>query len=252
MTSIGTSQRYKPAFLLALFLFGLGACAGPITQTESRDKWHSNREAYQAYTMDKLEGEAENGNQEAKIQMAVRFITGDRVERDQSLGVQLLQEIAADGDARAQYLLGAAFAQGAGVEKNESRAVGWFKKSASQNYYMGQYWYAFMLSRGRGVEKKDWRTAIKWFRRAADQGVGNAQFSMGEAYDSCRGGLKRDYEKAAMWYRKADGVQDNMSARYNLRRLIELGLVKWKDGDTGDPPLELAPMKPEYIRPCEP
>ena len=239
-------------FLVLPFVVLLAACSSPKTQTESLSKWFPNRAFYQSLETDQLRLEAARGSQEARVRLAIRLMNGDRIERDIKQGADIFLELAADGDARAQYFLGVAHVQGAGVEKDDSKAVSWFRKSANQGYDMGQYWHGFMLSRGRGTAGKDWRTALKWFRKAASQGHGDAQFSLGEAYESCRGGLKRDYETAAKWYRRADGTQDHMPARFNLRRLIDLGLIEWQECDGGLPPTEPIPLQPEYIRACTP
>lgn len=238
---------------VATILLGLSmsACSTDRTEQETLQLRFPNQDLHQAMTTDELENAAQSSD-EATLQLGIRLMNGDRTERDLDRGYEIFKPLAGAGDARAQFFLGTAYVQGAGVEPDETVAVNWFKKSAEGGYDMGQYWYAFMLSRGRGVAAEDWKTAMKWFLKAAEQGHSNALFSVGEIYESCRAGLDRNFDKAAGWYRRADGPQDNMSSRYNLRRLIDLGLIEWQPGDTGEPPEILVNMDEASFTACEP
>ncbi len=238
---------------LATILLGLtmSACSTDRTEQETLQLWFPNQGLHQAMTTSEL-GDAAQSSDEATLQLGIRLMNGDRTERDLDRGYKIFKSLAEAGDHRAQFFLGTAYVQGAGVEADEAIATDWFKKSAEGGYDMGQYWYGFMLSRGRGVDGEDWKTAIKWFRKAAKQGHPNALFSMGEIYESCRAGVDRDFEQAASWYRRADGPQDNMAARFNMRRLIDLGLVEWQPGDPGEAPVALVGMDDASFTACAP
>ena len=41
-----------------------------------------------------------------------------------------------------------------------------------------------------------------------------------------------------------------MPARFNLRRLIDLGLIEWQEGDGGTPPIELVDITQASFEPC--
>lgn len=243
----------KTLLSIAIILLSLtiSACSTSRTEQETLQLWFPNQGLHQVMTVEELKAAAQSSN-EATIQLGIRLMNGDRIERDLDSGYEIFKSLAEDGDARAQFFLGTAYIQGSGVEADEAIAVEWFKKSAYGGYDMGQYWYGFMLSRGRGVDGEDWRTAMKWFLKAAKQGHSNALFSMGEIYESCRAGLDRDFDQAASWYRRADGPQDNMPSRFNLRRLIDLGLVEWQPGDPGEPPVTLVSMDQASFTACEP
>jgi len=227
------------------------ACATQVQIADSQERWHPREAYFQELETDKLESQANNGDSQARFYLAIRLMSGDRVQRDEKRAFDLIQDEALAGEAPAQYLLGAALSAGTGTSGNEIEAIGWLKKSAEQGYILGEYWYGFMLSRGRGVQA-NWSEALKWFRRAAEKGHGDAQFSIGEAFDSCRGGLPRDFEKAAMWYRRAEisGI-GHMGARMNLRRLIDTGLVEWKEGDNGAPPITLEEIPSSATSICD-
>ena len=238
---------------IAIILLGLtmSACSTDRTEQETLQLWFPNQGLHQAMTTGEL-GDAAQSSDEATLQLGIRLMNGYRTERDLDHGYEIFKSLAEAGDPRAQFFLGTAYVQGASVEADEAIAIDWFRKSAEGGYDMGQYWYGFMLSRGRGVTGEDWKTAIKWFRKAAKQGHSNALFSMGEIYESCRAGLDRDFEQAASWYRRADGPQDNMPARFNMRRLIDLGLVEWQPGDPGEIPLTFVNMDEANFTTCAP
>lgn len=229
----------------------MSACSTDRTEQETLQLRFPNQDLHQAMTTDEL-GNAAQSSDEAALELGIRLMNGDRTDRDLDRGYEIFKSLAEAGDARAQFFLGTAYVQGAGVEPDETIAVNWFEKSAEGGYDMGQYWYAFMLSRGRGVAGEDWKTAMKWFLKAAKQGQTNALFSMGEIHESCRAGLDRDFDRAANWYRRADGPQDSMAARFNLRRLIDLGLVEWQPGDPGEAPEILVNMDEASFTVCEP
>ena len=239
-------------FAAALVTFLLAGCATENTTADSNRKWHPRDGYFQTLDTTSLESQANVGDYEAVFHLAIRLMNGDRIGRDQQRAVEVVRKSAMSGDARSQYLLGAALTGGSGVPKDEYKAVSWFKKSAEQGYVSGEYWHGFMLSRGRGYSAPNWAEALKWFRRAANKGHEDAQAVLGEAHESCRGGLSRDFEKAATWYRRADrSGRGHMMSRYNLRRLIDIGAVEWREGDGGAPPIKLAKIDRSFLDPCD-
>lgn len=243
----------KPLHLIFLAAgLALGACSTP-NQQDALLKWYPDNEYYEGLDSRSLESESQQGMADAQLELAIRLMNGDRIERDESRAIELLTELSEGSrDPRALYFMGTAYAQGAGVDKNETKAVDLFRQGATSGYDLAQYWYGYMLSRGRGVPDVNWKEAIYWFRKAAVQGNADAQFILGEAIESCRGGLARDYNKAAYWYRRAEiGEQDQMLARWNLRRLIDLGLVEWREGDPGAPPETLVSLDEVELGSCE-
>lgn len=233
-------MTFNPLNLIAVIATALilGACAAPMTMREkSEAKWDPHHEYYSALSVEELEKEADTGSRDALLEIGIRLINGDNIPRDESRAVQIFSNLSAQNDWRATYLLGSAYIQGAGVEKDEIKGVELLRESAEAGYPMSEFWYGFMLSRGRGVDAVDWNEAIVWFLKAAKNGHPGAQFSMGEALSSCHGGIEPNFEEAAKWYRKAI-KQKEMFARYNLERLIGLGLVEWKEGDPGSPPTD--------------
>jgi TPR repeat protein len=247
-----SDMTFKNITSLLLLALALNACAAPKSADDAVQRWYPNQDYLQALETEALEAEAGSGSAEAKLHLAIRFVNGDRITLDYDKGLEIFKRLSEDGDARAQYMLGTAYFQGAGVELSSEKGIEWYKKSAEGEYDVGQYWYAFMLSRGRGVPEIDWETALPWYRKAADQGHATAQFALGEIYESCKAGLDRDFDKAAYWYRRANGPQKNLPGQYNLRRLIDLGLADWENGDPGVPPKFLVSMDDASFPACAP
>lgn len=235
---------------LIVIVLALSACTSVKTQQETLAIWFPNDQYLRDLETADLSAEAEGEWMEAQLHLGMRLMTGDRVERDESRGAAIFREVAESGDPRGAFFLGAAYSRGAGVEQDDKEAIKWYQKSAEGGYDKGQFWYGFMLSQARGVENGDFEEAVQWWRKAAYQGDTNAQFSLGEAYDSCRGGLPRDFDKAAYWYRLAESGKDNMLARFNLRRLVDLGLTEWKEGDPGIRPEKTKEMPQGAYEPC--
>ena len=239
----------KKIFLIIPFLF-ITNCSSVNKPNDTHKKWYPNANELKQLDTSELESLTKNGNDEAILILAMRLMNGDRIEKNQDRAFLIFEKLANKGDHRAEYLLGASYYSGAGVNKDNKNALKWFKESALGRYDKGQYWYAFMISRGYGIETPDWKEAIKWYLKAAQQGHTNAQLNLGEAYEQCRGGLERDFDKAAKWYRISNTYQDNMLGRYNLRRLIDLGLTDWKKGDDGKPPNKIQDLSKERFIPC--
>ena len=90
----------------SLFISG---CSGLMTQQTTLDKWHPNSSVHSSLSTSDLKRAAESGSTEAKFDLAVRLMEGDRVAKDQVQAVKTIEEVAKGGDPRAQYLLGSAY-----------------------------------------------------------------------------------------------------------------------------------------------
>ena len=74
---------------------------------------------------------------------------------------------AEQGDANAQYTLAIKYVNGWGVPKDEKEAVKWLRLAAEQGDVDALFRLPVMLERGDGVPKDD-KEAVKWYRLAAD------------------------------------------------------------------------------------
>jgi len=130
------------------------------------------------------------------------------------------------GDADAQVQLGLRYLQGNGVEKNPAEAVKWYQKAAQQTNHVALFSLARMYENGQGVAR-DRAEALKYYRRAADEGYEVAQRILSGMY--ARGHLvQRDPVEAFKWARRAAGSGDPY-ARTLLAQYYSTGQGTGKD-----------------------
>ncbi|MBP02462.1 MAG: hypothetical protein CMM25_06610 [Rhodospirillaceae bacterium] len=242
-------KSYIKVILLVPILVIMNACSAYKTSQDALNIWYPSHNYYSTVSNEVLQSEASENIVDAKLELAMRLMAGEKIATDPERAFSLVLQTAQNGDPRAQYLVGAAYATGSGTTQSQLEAINWYKKSALGGYDFGQYWYAFMLSRGYAGSPKNWKAALPWFEKAAEQGNKAAQFTLGEIHESCKGGVDRNFNLAAKWYRIA-GENNSMGARYNLRRLIDIGLTEWKPGDAGKPPEMLQPLGKVDTKPC--
>jgi TPR repeat protein len=208
--------------LAALLLMGIA----PQRAQAAAEK--SARELSTMSTPD-VQALADAGQAKAKLEMAVRYATGNGVAKDEQKALAIAKEMSPH-DPQATYLVGAAYATGMGVQKDNAEAMRWLEKAARKNNANAQDALGMMYTDGRSGEPPSWDKAVPWFAKAAAQQQPEAMFMLGLAYQKGRG-IKRDPEKAAKWYRLANATQFNAQAQWNLSMMLEKGLVKRQPGD---------------------
>jgi hypothetical protein len=104
---------------------------------------------------------------------------------------------AEQGNADAQYSLAMKYVNGWGVPKDEKEAVKWLRLAGEQGHDVAQFTVSSMYADGQGVPK-DEKEAVKWMRLAAEQGFASAQLSLGAKY-YLGTGVPKDNVPAYMW-----------------------------------------------------
>lgn len=127
---------------------------------------------------------------------------------------------ASEGDAAAQFQLALGYMAGGYLPKDDKLAAGWCKKAASQGDVAAETTLGYLYSSGRGVKHSD-KEAMRWWRKAADQASADAEFNLGEFY-LLGIGTKQDYAEALKWFRKA-AEQGESDAEYHLGLMYEAG-----------------------------
>ncbi len=117
------------------------------------------------------------------------------------------------GDAQAQYDVAMMFLSGDRVARDTTAAKEWLIKAANQNHRLAQRTLAEALARGIDFEQ-DYDEAAKWYLRAAQAGDSDAQFAMGTLY-SVGLGVKANTMESQRWY-SAAAKQGNRKARERL------------------------------------
>jgi hypothetical protein len=154
---------------------------------------------------DILESEAEKGNPEALLYIAIHSTVGTNgFAQDEVMKIESCKRGAAHADMEspaAQCCRGICCRRGYGIDKNEKEAVEWFRKTAEQGFAPAQWLLGDCYEFGTGVDE-DKKIAVEWFRKAAEQGLAPAQFTLGSHY-YYGSGVDKDKKVAAEWYHKA-------------------------------------------------
>jgi TPR repeat protein len=153
-----------------------------------------------------LTAAAEQGDAVAQHDLAVRYLDGKIVSRDNKLALKWLERAASQGMAAAQHRLAAMYADGQGVAADANRAAMWHTRAASQGHPGSQHALALAYASGRGVNRSE-ASAVEWLGRAARSGNAASQARLAERYETGRG-VARDAGKAAEWYRRAAAKGD--------------------------------------------
>ncbi len=176
---------------------------------------------------------AEQGHEQARLQLGLIYMTGDGVDRDVAealkwfrlaaeggsprgraylgnmyqLGMGVVADVAEakrlyllaaeDSDPLAQLLMGALYSTGNGVPRDQAEAVKWYRLSANQGEMRAQHFLGVHYSNGEGVEKDDAEGA-RWIRRAAEQGHASSQGMLSAMYRDGLG-VERDLVRAYAW-----------------------------------------------------
>ena len=181
---------------------------------------------------------AEKGNAGAMVALGLRYIPAasggegsTEIAPDPAKALELFKAATDKGDDNGAFLMGIAYMNGVGVPKDDAQAMPWLIRAAKANNVQAQFWVGEFTAKGRGVPA-DWKAALPYFQRAAQGGWDVAFLELGFAYTYALG-VKQDYQKAAFCYRQQRSL---LLAQYNLRRLIDEGLVAWQPGDPGEMP----------------
>lgn len=104
---------------------------------------------------------------------AIKYYTGDGVERNFGTAAQYFIQAAERGHAGAQYNLGLMNYVGQTGGQDFANAAKWFEKAAESGHIQAQYNLGFLYYEGKGVQQ-DLKTAYDWIDRAAQQGYAKA------------------------------------------------------------------------------
>jgi hypothetical protein len=112
---------------------------------------------------------AEQGDQEALLNLGNMWLNGHFVQKDAKLAFDFFELAAKTGYARAQINVGAMYYSGEGVEQNYEKAFEWFLKAADQGYAPAQHNLGYLYEKGEGV-LKDTIKASEWYSKAQEHG----------------------------------------------------------------------------------
>ncbi|MDX2143308.1 MAG: tetratricopeptide repeat protein [Rhodospirillaceae bacterium] len=208
--------------------FGLSAAPTAATQALRQELVDAD-----ALTLDALLDDVAAGKAAAVAELGLRYANGRDLPQDAKRSVELFAYLAEIGNPLGQYFLAVAYLNGAGVERNDTKAIWLLEESAKQGYDNAQHWLGLAIGQGRAGISPNWCAAVPLFKAAANT-ISEAAFVLGALYHSGDLGYV-DYPEAAKWYRKAIKADMNIRAQLGLRQMIENHLIAWQEGDPGEP-----------------
>ena len=149
-------------------------------------------------------------------ELAVRYVTGDGVEKDYDQARFLWLKAAGHGHAGAQFNLGLMYESGTGVQQDSVKAFTFYREAALNGLAEAQNSFGRLYEMGQGVEQNI-TEAKKWYRLAALQGYVLAQSNLGFQLYAGKNN-EGDMIEAFAWLSLA-AKQNNAIAQAHLREL---------------------------------
>lgn len=94
---------------------------------------------------------ADQGYIPAQYNLAVMYLTGQAIKKNQNQGVAYLRKAADNGHVKAASTIGAMYLQGKGVSRNPSQARRYLTKAAQKGDAQSMLYLSLMYNRGDGV-----------------------------------------------------------------------------------------------------
>ena len=176
-----------------------------------------------------FEAASNDGNVKGMYQLALCYLNGEGVDKNEKKAFQLLTMASDLGDEDAQFQLAECYYQGKGTRMDLERAMDLYLKTAKHGNKESQFMVGFYLMRDHGgifsplISRRDTVKAFEWFYKSAEQGYHPAQRRLGAFYESGTDPCVRNLEKAESWYLKA-AEQGNEKALFALGRIYANGI----------------------------
>lgn len=159
----------------------------------------------------RLMARADSGDAAAQTDLALAYLRGRDVARDDNAAARWAHAAAIHGAPQAQYVLASLIREGRGVAADDDAAFFWFRAAAMAGHVKAMHNLAIAYAEGQGTVK-DPATAAAWFARAASKGYRDSAFDLGVLYE--RGlGVPQNLADALKWYGIAADAGDAQSAQ---------------------------------------
>jgi len=175
--------------------------------------------------------------------LALMYLRGEGVARDEARGLELLRRSADEGYSAAQYLLGQRYLYGLGLPRDKGRAKSYLLAASADGDYRASVLLKIIAKGNRG-EKRDRESIVAAVKRKAHSKVSAAQYTLAFMY-LVGDGVPKDGVEEVRWYRAAaaknaraafilslmyqsgEGVPDNPAEAFRLmRNAAEMGDVR--------------------------
>ena len=173
---------------------------------------------------------AEQGDSEAMLQLALRYERGSGVPKDAGEAFVWLGRASEAGNIEARIVLAWRLANGHGAPKDLTKSAQLYRQAAERGDAVAQLEYGLATALGQGVVKDEGR-AHEYLLKAAEQGNAAAQSEVGYDFEVSRGTMASDV-RAVEWYRKS-ALQECADGQWRLGRMIKRGRGATSDPDAG-------------------
>jgi TPR repeat protein len=151
-----------------------------------------------------LERQANEGNRDAMVALAGKYLEGKETAKDPRAAAVWLERATGAGSLLADYLLADLLWKGEGTDRNQPRAVKLWQQCALLGHAPSAYKLATAYRAGWQDEKPDPIAAFRWADRSAQAGYAPAMSLLATLY-SLGEGTARDPQAAKEWLDKAKG-----------------------------------------------
>ncbi|PKY16552.1 HCP-like protein [Rhizophagus irregularis] len=150
-----------------------------------------------------LEKLAENGNEEAMLNLANNYRNGEGTEKNLEKAFQWYQKAAENGNGEAMHNLANSYCAGEGTEQDFPKSIYWYQEAAENGVKEAMY---ILASIGDNEEE-----AFYWYQKAAESGHTYAMANLVRRYYFGKG-TEKNPEKAFYWCQKAveNDAKDSM------------------------------------------
>ena len=201
----------------------------------------------QELSIKEMEDSVTLGNLNVQVDLAIEYITGERVEQNHAKAYSLIRDAAEKGNRYGQLLLGVCYENGTGVEKDLGESFNWFKRSADQENVLAQFKMSQFYEQGIVVER-DLKKAFEWISKSA-QRYPVAKLSLAKYYFNGWGteadrtkakqildSLKVDDELREEVSQYCDNIErgDTMTTYAFQFRWLPSMLFEWEKGNVDD------------------
>jgi TPR repeat protein len=183
-----------------------------------------------ASPLQKLMARADSGDAVAQRELALAYLRGQGVPRDETAAARWALAAADAGEPQAQYLAGSFYRDGIGVARDPARAAAWFARAAAAGELKAMHNLAIAYIQGDGVGRDD-AAAASWFAKAAAGGYVDSAFDLAVLYEKGQG-VRQDPRQALRWYRAAAAAGDAQAAA-RAKLLAEQVRLQPRDGARG-------------------
>jgi TPR repeat protein len=151
--------------------------------------------------------------------LALMYLRGEGVARDEARGLDFLRSSADEGYAAAQYLLGVRYFYGLGLPRDKGRALSCLRAASADNDYRASEFLKIIAKGSRG-EKRDRESIVAAVKRNAKSNVSEAQYTLAFMY-LIGEGVPKDGVEEVRWYHAA--AANNVRAAFMLSLMYQSG-----------------------------